>query len=96
MGGFFMRLYIKIICLIFVVFLIYVPVSAAFMEEIDKDNFPLFWTDTAYRMEPILLELAQFDEDSIEDNLNEYSDMNINWGAELYRQSYRGAAYIRQ
>jgi hypothetical protein len=46
------RLYIKILCVVLVVLLIYVPVSAAFVEEIDEDN------------------------------LNQYSDMNINWAAE--------------
>jgi hypothetical protein len=76
------RVYVKFICAILVVLLIYMPVSAAFMEEIDEDNFPLYWTDTAYRMESLLLDLAQFDEDGIEDNLNEYSDMSINWAAE--------------
>ena len=77
-----MKQCIKALCIILVILLFSIPASAAFIEEIDEYNFPLFWTDTAYRMEPLLLELAQFDGDNMEGNLKEYSDMNINWAAE--------------
>jgi hypothetical protein len=77
------RLYVKtVLSTILIVIFLCVDVFAAYEGAADEHNFPLFRTDTDYRMEPLLLELAQFDKGTMEINLRDYSDMDLNWAAE--------------